>query len=230
MLQGAGFIGSALVRFLISTTEHNVFNVDKLTYVSNLKSLVQVQDNARYSFIQGDICDRKLLGDIFGTFKPYLIMHLAAESHIDKSIGSSAEFIQTNILGTYHLLEASREYWDGMGEDKRKNFRFHHISRDEVYGELEVTGKFTETSRYRSSSPYSVSKANSDHILNAWHRTYGLPTIITNCSNNYGPFQFPEKLIPLTILNALKGNKLPVYGKGEQIRDWLYVDDHVKAL
>ncbi len=227
---GAGFIGSALVRFLISATEHNVFNVDKLTYASNLKSLAQLQDNARYSFIQGDICDRKLLDDIFDAFKPDLIMHLAAESHVDKSIGSSAEFIQTNILGTYHLLEASREYWDGMDEGKRKNFRFHHVSTDEVYGELGVTGNFTETSRYRPSSPYSASKASSDHLVNAWHRSYGLPTIITNCSNNYGPFQFPEKLIPLTILNALKGKKLPVYGKGEQVRDWLYVDDHVKGL
>ena len=227
---GAGFIGSALVRFLISTTEHNVFNVDKLTYASNLKSLEKVQNNARYSFIQGDICDRKLLDDIFGTFKPDLIMHLAAESHVDKSIGSPEEFIQTNILGTYHLLEASREYWNSIDDDKQKSFRFHHVSTDEVYGALGESSKFTETSRYQPSSPYSASKASSDHLVNAWHRTYGLPTIITNCSNNYGPYQFPEKLIPLIILNALKGKKLPVYGKGEQVRDWLHVDDHVKGL
>tara|TARA_R110002072_G_scaffold83910_3_gene190202 strand:+ start:35577 stop:36590 length:1014 start_codon:yes stop_codon:yes gene_type:complete len=227
---GAGFIGSALVRFLIAHTQHTVMNVDKLTYASNLNSLASVENNDRYSFVQGDICDKALLGNMFDAFKPDLIMHLAAETHVDNSINASSDFIQTNIIGTYQLLEVSRIYWLGLSDDKKHSFRFHHISTDEVYGELGEMGQFSETSRYQPSSPYSASKASSDHLVNAWYRTYGLPTIITNCSNNYGPFQFPEKLIPLTILNALNGKSLPVYGKGEQIRDWLYVDDHVKAL
>lgn len=227
---GAGFIGSALVRFLIAETEDSVLNIDKLTYASNLSSLASVDSNSRYSFVEGDICDQALLGNMFDTFKPDLIMHLAAESHVDNSINASSEFIQTNIIGTYQLLEVSRSYWMGLEGDKKSGFRFHHISTDEVYGDLGETGQFSEESRYQPSSPYSASKASSDHLVNAWHRTYGLPTIMTNCSNNYGPYQFPEKLIPLTILNALNGKSLPVYGKGEQIRDWLYVDDHVKAL
>tara|TARA_R110001592_G_scaffold336435_1_gene621986 strand:- start:800 stop:1801 length:1002 start_codon:yes stop_codon:yes gene_type:complete len=227
---GAGFIGSALVRFLIEKTKHTVVNIDKLTYASNLRSLASVQGNSRYSFVHGDICNRELLDTIFDASQPELIMHLAAESHVDKSINASSDFIQTNIIGTYQLLEASRQYWDSLEGVKRKNFRFHHVSTDEVYGELGETGKFSENSRYQPSSPYSASKASSDHLVNAWHRTYGLPTIMTNCSNNYGPYQFPEKLIPLTILNALNGKKLPIYGQGQQIRDWLYVDDHVKAL
>lgn len=227
---GAGFIGSALVRFLIEHTENKVVNIDKLTYASNLSSLTNVADHPRYSFVQGDICDKELLANIFDTFKPDLIMHLAAESHVDKSINSPSDFIQTNIIGTYQLLEVSRAYWLSLEEEKKKRFRFHHISTDEVYGELGETGKFSELSPYQPSSPYSASKASSDHLVNAWHRTYGLPTIITNCSNNYGPFQFPEKLIPLSILNALNGKSLPIYGKGEQVRDWLYVEDHVKAL
>tara|TARA_R110001592_G_scaffold324870_1_gene604597 strand:- start:738 stop:1754 length:1017 start_codon:yes stop_codon:yes gene_type:complete len=227
---GAGFIGSALIRFLIENTENNVVNIDKLTYASNLKSLETVEGKARYSFVQGDICDGALLGRIFESFKPDAIMHLAAESHVDKSINASADFIQTNIIGSYQLLEVSRIYWENLEGDKKGCFRFHHISTDEVYGELGESGKFSETSRYQPSSPYSASKASSDHLVNAWYKTYGLPIVITNCSNNYGPYQFPEKLIPLTILNALNGKSLPVYGKGEQIRDWLYVDDHVKAL
>ena len=227
---GAGFIGAALVRFLVDKTENNVLNIDKLTYASNIKSLSSVENHPRYSFVQGDICDRKLLDETLIAFKPDSIMHLAAESHVDKSINASADFIQTNIVGTYQLLEAARFYWSDLDANKKNLFRFHHISTDEVYGELGETGKFSEISRYQPSSPYSASKASSDHLVNAWYRTYGLPTLITNCSNNYGPYQFPEKLIPLTILNALAGKKLPVYGKGKQVRDWLYVDDHVKAL
>lgn len=227
---GAGFIGAALVRFLVDKTDSNVLNIDKLTYASNLKSLSSVENHPRYSFVQGDICDRKLLDETFTAFKPDSIMHLAAESHVDKSINASSDFIQTNIIGTYQLLEAARFYWSGLDANKKNRFRFHHISTDEVYGELGETGKFSEMSRYQPSSPYSASKASSDHLVNAWYRTYGLPTVITNCSNNYGPFQFPEKLIPLTTLNALAGKKLPVYGKGKQVRDWLYVEDHVKAL
>ncbi len=227
---GAGFIGSALVRFLIENTQHNVVNIDKLTYAANLKSLASVESNSRYSFVQGDICDKVLLDQVFGASKPDLIMHLAAESHVDKSINASADFIQTNIIGTYQLLEAARRYWQALDENKKRIFRFHHISTDEVYGELGMTGKFSEESCYQPSSPYSASKASSDHLVNAWFRTYGLPIVMTNCSNNYGPYQFPEKLIPLTILNALNGKSLPVYGKGEQVRDWLYVDDHVNGL
>lgn len=227
---GAGFIGSALVRFLIKHTQHHVLNLDKLTYAANLKSLQEIDADTRYSFIKGDICDTPLLKQLFHDFKPDAVMHLAAESHVDKSISSSADFIQTNIIGTYQLLEVARMYWDGLPVDKKEIFRFHHVSTDEVYGELGKTGSFSETSRYQPSSPYSASKASSDHLVNAWYRTYGLPIVMTNCSNNYGPYQFPEKLIPLTILNALKGKTLPVYGKGEQVRDWLYVDDHAKAL
>lgn len=227
---GAGFIGSALVRFLIQDTQHRVLNIDKLTYASNLDSVACIAENPRYSFVQGDICDGKLLASTFSRFKPDAVMHLAAESHVDKSIHASSEFIQTNIVGTYQLLEASRFYWNSLSEQEKTSFRFHHISTDEVYGELGDTGKFSETSSYRPSSPYSASKASADHLVNAWYRTYSLPIVMTNCSNNYGSYQFPEKLIPLTILNALKGKCLPVYGKGEQVRDWLYVDDHVKAL
>lgn len=227
---GAGFIGSALVRFLIQDTQHRVLNIDKLTYASNLRSLSSIEDNPRYTFVQGDICDGKLLASTFEHFQPDAVMHLAAESHVDNSIHESSAFIQTNIVGTYQLLEASRLYWNGLTETQQKQFRFHHISTDEVYGELGDTGKFSETSSYQPSSPYSASKASSDHLVRAWRRTYGLPVLLSNCSNNYGPYQFPEKLMPLTILNALKGKRLPVYGKGEQVRDWLYVDDHVKAL
>ncbi|MFT6030870.1 MAG: dTDP-glucose 4,6-dehydratase, partial [Oleiphilaceae bacterium] len=226
---GAGFIGSALVRFLIENTQHNVVNIDKLTYAANQKSLASVESNSRYSFVQGDICDKGLLEEVFETSMPDAVMHLAAESHVDKSINASSDFIQTNVIGTYQLLEAARKYWQALDDNQKRFFRFHHISTDEVYGELGASGKFSEDSRYQPSSPYSASKASSDHLVNAWHRTYGLPTLMTNCSNNYGPYQFPEKLIPLTILNAINGNSLPVYGKGEQIRDWLYVDDHVKA-
>lgn len=227
---GAGFIGSALIRFLIQSTHHKVLNIDKLTYAANLKSLSSIEGDPRYNFVQGDICDGELLDAIFDRFKPDSLMHLAAESHVDKSIGASSDFIQTNIVGTYQLLEAARKYWGSLPDDKKISFRFHHISTDEVYGDLGDTGKFSETSSYQPSSPYSASKASSDHLVKAWHRTYGLPIVMTNCSNNYGPYQFPEKLVPLTILNALKGKRLPVYGKGKQIRDWLYVDDHVKGL
>lgn len=227
---GAGFIGSALVRFLIENTDHHVMNIDKLTYAANLRALASVETHARYSFIQGDINDKCLLDTVFEDFKPDAVMHLAAESHVDKSINASSDFIQTNIIGTYQLLEAARTYWSALPDMPRAQFRFHHISTDEVYGELGKTGSFSETSRYQPSSPYSASKASSDHLVNAWYRTYGLPIVMTNCSNNYGAFQFPEKLIPLTLLNALSGKRLPVYGQGEQVRDWLYVEDHVKAL
>ncbi|WED26866.1 dTDP-glucose 4,6-dehydratase [Vibrio sp. DW001] len=228
---GAGFIGSAVIRHIINKTDDSVINVDKLTYAGNLDSLVEIESSDRYSFEQVDICDRIELDKIFSLHKPDIIMHLAAESHVDRSIDSSAEFIQSNIIGTYTLLESSRAYWLGLKKEKKISFRFHHISTDEVYGDLEGTTElFTETSSYQPSSPYSASKASSDHLVRAWQRTYGLPTIITNCSNNYGPYHFPEKLIPLVILNALEGKSLPVYGKGDQIRDWLYVEDHARAL
>lgn len=228
---GAGFIGSAVVRHIIQDTDNTVLNVDKLTYAGNLESLATVADNSRYQFSQTDICDRAALDQLFETFQPDAVMHLAAESHVDRSITGPAAFIETNIIGTYQLLEAARHYWNGLVEDKKAEFRFHHISTDEVYGDLEGTEDlFLETTPYAPSSPYSASKASSDHLVRAWHRTYGLPVVLTNCSNNYGPYHFPEKLIPLVILNALAGKPLPVYGNGAQIRDWLYVEDHARAL
>jgi dTDP-glucose 4,6-dehydratase len=228
---GAGFIGSAVIRHIIRHTADSVVNVDKLTYAGNLESLAEVADSDRYAFEQVDICDRAEVERIFREHQPDAVMHLAAESHVDRSIDGPAEFIQTNIVGTYTLLEAARAYWNGLDAERRDAFRFHHISTDEVYGDLEgPEGLFTEETSYAPSSPYSASKASSDHLVRAWQRTYGLPTLITNCSNNYGPYHFPEKLIPLMILNALEGKALPVYGKGEQIRDWLYVEDHAGAL
>jgi dTDP-glucose 4,6-dehydratase len=228
---GAGFIGSAVIRHLINDTEHHVINVDKLTYAGNLESLISVSDNPRYTFEQVDICDAKAIQRILTRYQPDIIMHLAAESHVDRSIDGPGDFIQTNIVGTYNLLEQARTYWSNLTAEKKADFRFHHISTDEVYGDLEGTDElFTETSPYAPSSPYSASKASSDHLVRAWNRTFGLPTLVTNCSNNYGPFHFPEKLIPLVILNALQGKPLPVYGKGNQIRDWLFVEDHARAL
>ncbi len=228
---GAGFIGSAVIRHLINDTEHKVINVDKLTYAGNLESLLAVSDNERYAFEQVDICDAQEIRRILEQHQPDIIMHLAAESHVDRSIDAPGEFIQTNIVGTYNLLEQALHYWIALEANKKANFRFHHISTDEVYGDLEGSDDlFTETTPYAPSSPYSASKASSDHLVRAWQRTFELPTLITNCSNNYGPFHFPEKLIPLVILNALQGKPLPVYGKGKQIRDWLYVEDHARAL
>ena len=228
---GAGFIGSALIRFLINETEHRVINVDKLTYAGNLESLLSVSDSERYHFVQSDISNIEIIQQLFTKFQPDLVMHLAAESHVDRSIDGPSEFIQTNIVGTYTLLEVARAYWNNLGSEKKAAFRFHHISTDEVYGDLEGTDDlFTETTPYAPSSPYSASKAASDHLIRAWHRTYSLPVIITNCSNNYGPYHFPEKLIPLVILNALEGKPLPVYGNGKQTRDWLFVEDHARAL
>lgn len=228
---GAGFIGSAVVRHIIKNTNDEVVNVDKLTYAGNLESLSEVSESSRYKFEQVDICNAQELERVFSQHQPDAVMHLAAESHVDRSIDGPAAFIETNIIGTYTLLECTRKYWAKLSEDKKKRFRFHHISTDEVFGDLEGTDElFTETTPYAPSSPYSASKASSDHLVRAWRRTYGLPTIVTNCSNNYGPYHFPEKLIPLMILNALEGKPLPVYGKGNQIRDWLYVEDHAKAL
>jgi len=228
---GAGFIGSAVVRHIIENTQDSVVNVDKLTYAGNLESLESVENNLRYTFEQVDICDAKALACVFEQHKPDAVMHLAAESHVDRSIDGPAAFIETNIVGTYTLLEAARTYWNTLSNEGKTAFRFHHISTDEVYGDLEGTDDlFTETTPYAPSSPYSASKASSDHLVRAWLRTYGLPTIVTNCSNNYGPFHFPEKLIPLMILNALDGKPLPVYGNGQQIRDWLFVEDHARAL
>lgn len=228
---GAGFIGSAVIRHLINETEHHVLNVDKLTYAGNLESLISVSDHSRYQFAQTDICDHVSLTRLFLEFQPDIVMHLAAESHVDRSIDGPAEFINTNIVGTYTLLEVARKYWQNLSTIKKSRFKFHHISTDEVYGDLEgTTDLFTETTPYLPSSPYSASKASSDHLVRAWHRTYGFPVIVTNCSNNYGPYHFPEKLIPLMILNALEGKSLPVYGNGQQIRDWLFVEDHARAL
>jgi len=228
---GAGFIGSAVVRHIISNTTDSVVNVDKLTYAGNLESLQSVDQNARYAFERVDICNREELDRVFREHQPDSVMHLAAESHVDRSISGPSEFIETNIIGTYVLLEAARAYWMGLDEARKSAFRFHHISTDEVYGDLEgPEDLFTETTPYQPSSPYSASKASSDHLVRAWARTYGLPTLVTNCSNNYGPFHFPEKLIPLVILNALEGKPLPIYGKGDQIRDWLFVEDHARAL
>ncbi|PNH80594.1 dTDP-glucose 4,6-dehydratase [Vibrio diazotrophicus] len=228
---GAGFIGSAVVRHIISNTQDSVINVDKLTYAGNLESLESVCNDKRYVFEQVDICDRVELDRLFTQYAPDAVMHLAAESHVDRSIDGPAAFIETNIVGTYTLLEAARSYWNQLDSDRKSAFRFHHISTDEVYGDLEGTDDlFTEETSYEPSSPYSASKASSDHLVRAWLRTYGFPTIVTNCSNNYGPFHFPEKLIPLMILNALGGKPLPVYGDGMQIRDWLFVEDHARAL
>ncbi|WP_324682456.1 dTDP-glucose 4,6-dehydratase [Bibersteinia trehalosi] len=228
---GAGFIGSAVVRHIINHTQDSVINVDKLTYAGNLESLESVANSPRYHFEQVDICNCAELDRVFTQYQPDAVMHLAAESHVDRSIDGPAAFIETNIVGTYTLLEAARNYWNGLPDEKKSAFRFHHISTDEVYGDLEGTDDlFTETTPYAPSSPYSASKASSDHLVRAWLRTYGLPTIVTNCSNNYGPFHFPEKLIPLMILNAISGKKLPVYGNGMQIRDWLFVEDHARAL
>ncbi|HDT2133844.1 TPA: dTDP-glucose 4,6-dehydratase [Enterobacter roggenkampii] len=236
---GAGFIGSAVVRYIINNTEDSVVNVDKLTYAGNLESLVDIANDPRYAFERADICDGNAMARIFAEHQPDAIMHLAAESHVDRSITGPAAFIETNIIGTYVLLEAARQYWSQLDDVRKDAFRFHHISTDEVYGDLphpdEVPAGsslplFTETTPYSPSSPYSSSKASSDHLVRAWSRTYGLPTLVTNCSNNYGPYHFPEKLIPLIILNALAGKPLPVYGNGEQIRDWLFVEDHARAL
>ncbi|EME5683000.1 dTDP-glucose 4,6-dehydratase [Acinetobacter baumannii] len=228
---GAGFIGSAVIRNIIKNTQDEVLNIDKLTYAGNLESLSEIDTDPRYQFAQVDICDSERLTEIFKNFQPDAVMHLAAESHVDRSIDGPAEFITTNIVGTYTLLEVARKYWLKLNEEKKASFKFHHISTDEVYGDLEgTTDLFTETTSYAPSSPYSASKASSDHLVRAWHRTYGLPTVVTNCSNNYGPYHFPEKLIPLVILNALDSKALPIYGKGDQIRDWLYVEDHAKAL
>lgn len=228
---GAGFIGSAVVRHIIQNTQDEVINVDKLTYAGNLESLEVIKDNPRYCFELADICNAIEIKRIFDQYQPDVVMHLAAESHVDRSIDGPAAFIETNIVGTYTLLEAARTYWNSLNQDKKEAFRFHHISTDEVYGDLEGTDDlFTEQTSYQPSSPYSASKASSDHLVRAWLRTFGLPTIVTNCSNNYGPYHFPEKLIPLMILNALDGKPLPVYGNGMQIRDWLFVEDHARAL
>ena len=228
---GAGFIGSAVIRHIINNTNYQVVNVDKLTYAGNLESLTDVSDNERYQFEQVDICNTTDIKRIFNQYQPNIIMHLAAESHVDRSIDGPGEFIQTNIVGTYVLLETARDYWGKLEQTKQANFRFHHVSTDEVYGDLEGTDDlFTEETSYAPSSPYSATKASSDHLVRAWQRTFKLPTLITNCSNNYGPYQFPEKLIPLIILNALEGKRLPIYGNGKQVRDWLYVDDHARAL
>ncbi|TCB63159.1 dTDP-glucose 4,6-dehydratase [Acinetobacter terrestris] len=228
---GAGFIGSAVIRHIIKNTEHHVLNIDKLTYAGNLESLISISDNPRYQFSETDICDHAAVEQLFSDFQPDIVMHLAAESHVDRSIDGPAAFITTNIVGTYTLLEVARKYWQNLAEGKKSKFKFHHISTDEVYGDLEgTTDLFTENTAYLPSSPYSASKASSDHLVRAWHRTYGFPVVVTNCSNNYGPYHFPEKLIPLVILNALDGKPLPVYGNGQQIRDWLFVEDHARAL
>ena len=226
----AGFIGSAVIRRIIVTRDWYVLNLDKLTYAGNLESLVSVEKNPRYRFQKADICERDALRNIFQDFKPTGVMHLAAESHVDRSIDGPGEFIKTNVVGTYTLLEAAREYWTALSYQEKASFKFHHISTDEVYGSLGDEGLFTETTPYQPNSPYSASKASSDHLVRAWHETYKLPVVTTNCSNNYGPYHFPEKLIPLVILNALDRKPLPVYGKGENVRDWLYVEDHAEAL
>lgn len=227
---GAGFIGSALVRYLVSEVGAEILNLDKLTYAGNLASLEPIAGANNYSFVQADICDRAAVVAVIEGFRPDHILHLAAESHVDRSITGAGEFIQTNVMGTFTLLEAARHYWSGLSGEAKAGFRFLHVSTDEVYGSLGDTGLFEETTPYDPSSPYSASKAASDHLAKAWHRTYGLPVVVSNCSNNYGPFHFPEKLIPLNILNALEGKPLPVYGDGSNIRDWLYVEDHARAL
>ena len=227
---GAQFIGSAVVRHLIGDTEHQVLVIDKLTYAGNLESLAPVAHYPRYAFVRADIVDRKKVGNAFEQFQPDVVMHLAAESHVDRSIDGPAAFIETNIVGTYALLEAALAYWRALPDGQRAAFRFHHVSTDEVFGSLANDGRFTETTSYAPRSPYSASKAASDHLVRSWHHTYGLPVSITNCSNNYGPYHFPEKLIPLTIINGLEGLELPVYGNGGNVRDWLYVEDHARAL
>ena len=227
---GAGFIGSAVVRYLIQQTACEVLNVDQLTYAGNLESLKEVSGRSRYQFAQVDICDRASIAKLLAEFQPDAVMHLAAESHVDRSIDGPAAFIETNIVGTYTMLECARAYWNGLGDVAKAAFRFHHISTDEVYGHLGETGLFSEASPYDPRSPYSSSKAASDHLVMAWYHTYGLPVIITNCSNNYGPYHFPEKLIPLVILNALHEKPPPLYGKGDNVRDWLHVEDHARAL
>jgi dTDP-glucose 4,6-dehydratase len=227
---GAGFIGSAVIRHLLAATDVEVINVDKLTYAASPDALAAVADSPRYRFEQVDICDRRAIDRLFEECRPDAVMHLAAESHVDRSVDSPAEFIQTNIVGTYTLLEASLTYWRDLPARRRERFRFHHVSTDEVYGSLGEIGRFTEETAYRPNSPYSASKASSDHLVRAWHKTFGLPVVISNCSNNYGPFQFPEKLIPLMTLNALQSKPLPVYGRGLNVRDWLYVEDHARAL
>ena len=228
---GAGFIGSTLIRHIINNTDYSVINIDKLTYAGNLNSLLSVEKNLRYSFEKVDVCNLKEISRVLKKHQPNFIIHLAAESHVDRSIDGPSEFIQTNIFGTYILLEAARNYWLNLNSDKKKTFIFHHVSTDEVFGDLATNDKpFTEKTSYMPSSPYSASKASSDHLVRAWHRTFNFPTLITNCSNNYGPYQFPEKFIPSIIINAVEGKKIPIYGDGRQIRDWLYVDDHVKGL
>lgn len=227
---GAGFIGSAVIRYIVGSLGWTVLNIDKLTYAGNLTSLRDVEGDSRYSFLRADICDTTAIYAAFESFRPDAVMHLAAESHVDRSIDGPGEFIRTNVLGTGSLLTAARDYWQTLPLGQRDSFRFHHISTDEVYGSLGAEGLFTEETPYDPRSPYSASKASSDHLVRAWFHTFGLPTLVTNCSNNYGPYHFPEKLIPLTILNALEGKSLPVYGKGENIRDWLYVEDHARAL
>jgi dTDP-glucose 4,6-dehydratase len=227
---GAGFIGSAVIRYIIQHTSDIVINVDKLTYAGNVESLAHIADSDRYYFEQVDICDAKHIRRIFESYQPNKLMHLAAESHVDRSIDGPGDFVTTNVVGTYTLLEESRYYFSQLSSVQQEEFRFHHISTDEVYGDLGAKGLFTETTRYEPSSPYSASKASSDHLVRAWQRTFGLPTVVTNCSNNYGPYHFPEKLIPLVILNALAGKPLPLYGDGSQVRDWLFVEDHACAL
>jgi dTDP-glucose 4,6-dehydratase len=227
---GAGFIGSALVRHLVLEMGYEVLNVDALTYAGYLPSLKAVEGKANYRFLHANICDRAAMAEAIADFRPDRIMHLAAESHVDRSITGAADFIQTNVIGTFTLLEAARDHWSGLDDKEKAAFRFLHVSTDEVYGSLGADGLFTEDTPYDPSSPYSASKASSDHLATAWQRTYGLPVVVSNCSNNYGPYHFPEKLIPLTILNALAGERLPVYGKGENVRDWLYVEDHARAL
>jgi dTDP-glucose 4,6-dehydratase len=227
---GSGFIGSAVVRHFVAQPGVHVVNVDALTYAGNPESLLSVEGASNYTFIKANICDRSRIETIFAEQRPDAVLHLAAESHVDRSIDSSATFIRTNVGGTHTLLETARKFWNELEGEQRARFRFHHVSTDEVYGDLGAEGAFSEASPYSPNSPYAASKAGSDHLVRAWHRTYGLPTLVSNCSNNYGPYQFPEKLIPLTILNALEGRPLPVYGRGENVRDWLYVDDHVAAL
>jgi dTDP-glucose 4,6-dehydratase len=227
---GAGFIGSALIRHLISNTQHEILNFDKLTYAGTLATVASVAANERYRFVRGDICDARAVGEVLAEFKPDIITHLAAESHVDRSIDGPSAFIQTNLVGTFTMLSEALRYWRSLSQERRAAFRFHHISTDEVYGSLGDSGLFTEDTPYDPRSPYSASKAGSDHLASAWGHTYGLPVLITNCSNNYGPYHFPEKLIPLVIVKALAGETLPIYGKGDQVRDWLYVEDHVRAL
>jgi len=227
---GAGFIGSAVVRHLIRETDYRVCVVDKLTYAGNLASLAPVANDPRYAFVRADIADADKMKDVFASYRPDVVMHLAAESHVDRSIDGPAAFMQTNIIGTYVLLEAALAHWRALPKNAQSDFRFHHISTDEVFGSLEADGCFTEETAYDPRSPYSASKAASDHLVRSWHHTYGLPVLVTNCSNNYGPYHFPEKLVPLTIINGLEGMKLPVYGKGSNVRDWLYVEDHARAL